>query len=252
MITSNIDVEDGLVNGAVGILEHVTLYENNLESPKIIWLNFNDKFVGNKARCSFVKYIAKNNLKKVLVPIMKVCLPVNINDKLGIQIKRNQFPLTAAEAMTIHKSQGQTYQEVCINTSTSKRVTIPMLYVALSRVTSLNGLFILKEFNPPKKINECLTNEISDLRKNRKVNLFFSNDFKGNELKVIYHNARSLKLHFKHVLSDQWYHQANILVFSETRVIGKNLNIPGYYIKYQVDAIDGKKGVIIFVKNNLL
>jgi ATP-dependent DNA helicase PIF1 len=52
-----------------------------------------------------------------------------------------QFPVRLAFALTIHKSQGQTYEQVAIDLTTAAFATGQM-YVALSRCTSLEGLYL--------------------------------------------------------------------------------------------------------------
>lgn len=52
-----------------------------------------------------------------------------------------QFPLKLAWALTIHKSQGQTYDSVTIDLSTGTFAPGQM-YVALSRATSMEGLYL--------------------------------------------------------------------------------------------------------------
>ena len=52
-----------------------------------------------------------------------------------------QFPVRLAWALTIHKSQGQTYQSVALDLTTSTFAPGQM-YVALSRATSLEGLYL--------------------------------------------------------------------------------------------------------------
>jgi ATP-dependent exoDNAse (exonuclease V) alpha subunit len=76
----------------------------------------------------------------------KVCIPRIImtpNDtKWPFKLKRRQFPLSVCFAMTINKSQGQSLKNVGLYLS--KQVFCHgQLCVALSRVTSRNGLKVL-------------------------------------------------------------------------------------------------------------
>jgi hypothetical protein len=62
----------------------------------------------------------------------------------GHYIQRtNQYPLKLAYAFTIHKAQGQTYEKLILDLSS--HIFAPgQLYVALSRVKSLQGLYLTK------------------------------------------------------------------------------------------------------------
>lgn len=52
-----------------------------------------------------------------------------------------QYPIRLAWALTIHKSQGQTYESVALDLTTAT-FAAGQLYVALSRATSLEGLYL--------------------------------------------------------------------------------------------------------------
>jgi hypothetical protein len=55
-------------------------------------------------------------------------------------VNRTQFAMVECEAMTIHKAQGQTYSSVAVHLSSM--LSRALLYVALSRVTELDGLYL--------------------------------------------------------------------------------------------------------------
>lgn len=65
----------------------------------------------------------------------------------GHVIRRNQFGLDLGYAVTDYKSQGETVSCAFIDISEGTYFSI---YVMLSRVRSLNGLFILNDFNADK------------------------------------------------------------------------------------------------------
>lgn len=65
MITTNIDIEDGLVNGACGILKYIEFEKNQ---PKTLFLDFNSDRVGTKARREY-KQNLPDGVKRNWVPI---------------------------------------------------------------------------------------------------------------------------------------------------------------------------------------
>ena len=73
-----------------------------------------------------------------------------------------QYPIKLAWAVTIHKSQGQTFEKVIIDLDRGS-FAHGQTYVALSRVTSLEGLFLTRPIN------------ISDILYNNDLKLSFLN-----------------------------------------------------------------------------
>ena len=68
--------------------------------------------------------------------------------------KTNQYPLKLAYAFTIHKSQGQTYEQIVLELH-SHIFASGQLYVALSRVKTLQGLYLTK----PVSISDIIVDQ---------------------------------------------------------------------------------------------
>lgn len=119
MLRKNLDVQDGLVNGACGSVEHVTTHSNR-EVEKV-WVKF-DKDAGSK-------WQAANETTSVAISRCSA----SFDDKDGSKAERRQFPLVLAKATTIHKSQAATYH-AGVHARLDKHVKQEgQAYVALSR-----------------------------------------------------------------------------------------------------------------------
>ncbi|GFS68630.1 ATP-dependent DNA helicase [Trichonephila clavipes] len=165
MITMNLDVENGLVNGAIGTLkyieyltedEQVTIYgttEVDVEpqpstSTRIrkrvhLWLEFPNPSMGQLCRVKAKPHVMckRDVLDLKWTPI--VTRTANIPLGGNIKCRRNQFTVVSASTITIHKSQGGTFDEVVFNCDKSQQ--IQLVYVALSRVTSIDGLYLTND-----------------------------------------------------------------------------------------------------------
>lgn len=114
MCTANIDIEHGICNGSQGIIIDLK------ESPKIRFTN------------GFIMVIPKHHWQSIDYP----------------RIAIKQYPLQLAWALTIHKIQGATLNMAQMDVGTSI-FEYGQTYVAMSRVKSLEGLY-LSDFNPNK------------------------------------------------------------------------------------------------------
>ncbi|GFS50938.1 ATP-dependent DNA helicase [Trichonephila clavipes] len=79
-----------------------------------------------------------------MVNINRRYATVSLNRNRSIHAKRNHFPLKPACSLTIHKSQGSTFEEIVYKYS--KAHSLPLVYVALSSVTAQKGFHIVNVF----------------------------------------------------------------------------------------------------------
>jgi len=113
MITTNIDVSDGLTNGAVGKL--VCIERDDSGEITFVWLEFlNLPKTGEKNRKQVVGHVVVNNISKTAVPIRRKLSTIPLNNNKTINNKKSHLLLVCTCAMTIHKSQGSTFSEIAL------------------------------------------------------------------------------------------------------------------------------------------
>ena len=128
-------------------------------------------------------------------------------------VVRQQFPLKASSAKTIHKAQGQTKTQVIVDMSTGSRPH--QHYVAFSRVTCLQGLHLLNGFNGQIKVDKAVIQEMERLRRDAHITLSYKPvNLNRTDLVTVFQNAQSLRLHMPLVKTDSTYTNAERNLFS--------------------------------------
>ena len=132
MLVANLDVASGLVNGSMGTITNIepcgvnVLFDNGIQSI-------------------ITPHTWELSLQNVIVTV-------------------DQIPLILAYSITIHKSQSLTLESASMDLETC--FTDHMVYVALSRLTSSNGLY-LRSFKESKiKVNKKMQKYLSKLKLN--------------------------------------------------------------------------------------
>jgi hypothetical protein len=147
MLTLNADVEDGLLNGAIGVLRCVEYYPttHNDDESMCAWLEFDIEYIGRRVRLKYRPHVRSEPglLNERWLPIERRASTINITARIKCRLV--QFPLLAACVLTIHKSQGGTFNQIVYHYHKNHKQQL--MYVALSRVTSLEGLFITNATN---------------------------------------------------------------------------------------------------------
>ena len=162
MITTNIDVTEGLTNGVMGTVRNVVIDETT-GKMSIILVAFDSEHVAQEAMYTSVYHSINQND----VPIHRTQATFPIQKKASFQATRSQFPLTLAWAVTIHKCQGLTLPEIFIDMTPAKGKFKPReAYIAFNRVRTLEKLHIINYTWSQIHVSEHVEKEMKRLRKN--------------------------------------------------------------------------------------
>lgn len=260
MIQNNIDTNDGLANGTCGLLCQIdkidvpTIDEdtNELEITtfaKDIWLDFYDPEIGELKRKQYPIRYANDN--RILTPISTIKQTVRHNIEQSWFVNAHQFPIEPCEAMTIHKAQGATIQTLAIDIEKKNISQKALLYVALSRCRTIEGLFLFSTTGRKSIVQDESFLNYSDEKKkkiiknNRKLNTSYqmlqfmrknclitnnfpflkiddtttkqTSDFhEKNSYLIMFHNAGNLVRHMNSIKNDWAIKKADILFYAET------------------------------------
>ena len=256
-LISNIDVEDGLINGAQCLIKYIeTTTKNETTYPYIVWTEFKNPDIGTNHRKKY-SYLYTNNRNRNWTSIIKIKRTFLIKDHW---IHRLQFPLHQAAAHSIHVSQNSTYPEIYVDLNTfstpPKIFWEHMHYVAFSRVTSISGLYIenINEQNisVSKKVSEYLQNALEN--NTLQTNIQFSDN---NKFNILFNNSRSFKKHFTTIQNNKIILQQDINIFLESHLSrhdsSTNYNINDNIIirADQKNTTHPYYGIIAYVKNTI-
>ena len=210
--THNISVDDGICNGTPCVLKKIQ-YLNMLSAvPSCLWMKFLDSNIGKQTRRKYSHYFTAD-IEPDWTPIWAVKRTFMFRNKAVV---RQQFPIKPSSGKTIHKAQGQTKEQIVVDTTRGTRAHHH--YVAYSRVTSIQGLYLLNGLNGNVSVDKNVVLEMKRLRTNARLELSFKPICAHtNDLVVVFQNAQSLRAHFRLVQNDATFTDADILGFAETR-----------------------------------
>ena len=251
MVIRNIDVQDGLVNGAQGTIVD---FLPNSANVKALVVKFDKPNIGLSARASSTFDLS--SFDKSVVPITRVDVAFSTSvNRTGLSITWTQFPVKLAFACTIHKVQGLSVDNLVV--SFEKKFSGGQAYVALSRCRTIQGLQIIN-FDPSKITQNSLVKKemtrLCDTMKLPKPYVHLQRPLTCGILTMSLLNARSLRLHFSDVLSDLLTDFADILMFTETHLYNNQASqfqIPQFdHIVSPPEKSHNHHGLACYYKNN--
>ena len=201
MLIRNVDITIELVNGAMGTVIRILSGPPGSSIPQAVQVLFDNEKIGKNQESS-----TQGSEHK----------PINITlfeENLNNNAIRRQFPLWLAWACTTHKVHGITTDTAVV--SMKDIFAAGLAYVALSRVTSINGLLI-EDLDEDKiywteeisdalqKMTQYLTPQLNDQSMNQ------------NELHVLLHNIQGLIPHIEDMRANSDIANMNFICLTET------------------------------------
>ena len=168
-----------MANGSGNVVKLVQVPQTDKPSG-IVWLEFDHPHVGEKTRRDN-KNLYVHGIQHSWTPIKPVTAQFTVGRNRSVQVIRKQFPLRPAAAKTIHRAQGDTETKFVVNFDTKR--TIPHIhYVGLSRVTTIEGLYITDLCEKKIAVSEDMRMEMKELRTQRKLNFCISPIYRADEV----------------------------------------------------------------------
>ena len=216
MLTSNVSISDRLINGQIGTVASVK--RNSDAVVEVIYVKFDDVNAGVLQMNNDV--FARHNH---VVPLTRIEGQILIGPSTtkGV-ITRIQFPLMLAWACTVHKVQGLTLDNAVISFQLEKQkiFNYGQMYVALSRVKTIDGLYCIGNYNSaaircdPKSLLEYeILRESSRMRP---IDEEMKTDDNGLTISVL--NCRSLRKHANDIKRVNSLISSDALFLTETQI----------------------------------
>ena len=265
--------EDGLVNGSRGYVQAVQVSKSNKEKVDIVWVVFNDPNVGRLYRAEHYHLRDKFNPgHKLATPILPVRKGFNL--KFGnVEYQRQNFPLSLSYAITAHKSQGWTLDEVIIDFGSEENIKMkPFIiggsfYTALTRARNRHSVF-LKSFDisyiqvTPKieeKVETMIKYQPYLFKKIHLTEQVFN--FEPGEIKCGYLNINGLLMenHIEYLNADKNLVNLDFLVLAETKLTFEDnwkaieMKLSNWDVIRRYDSKENKKSMgmmLLSGKNN--
>ena len=209
-MTSNIDVIDGLVNGTMGVVVGFEMHANG-KDVRFVMVKFNNPEHGKERR---KKYNFESKYPGATA-VEFYETEVSLRRKATATCTVINIPLRLAWGLTLHKIQGHTIEKpTALIIALDCWLQPGMVYVGLSRVKSLDQLYILEKFPVPKAVP--WPDALVEMKRLEVLDLSLPIQIPLNQFEIVSLNVISLPSHFEDIKVDPNLMSAKVLLLQET------------------------------------
>ena len=194
--------EDGLCNGARAYIDSFQFTEENETEIKYIWVVFRDENIGKQLRYDNRHLLQSHQPNHDLAVPIEVC-KIKFNIASGnVNYQRTQFPAVLAYAITAHRSQGETLEEVIIDFQGGKEkkpfIVEGSFYVAITRAKTAEKVYLASFDKSYIMSSNLVVNKMRSMQKFKQYifkKIYLSDKIfedSTKELKVGYLNIQNL------------------------------------------------------------
>ena len=206
MITKNIAVNDGLANGVMGRI--VDFVETGNQNVSHIIIKCDLPSVGRMHRVNCL-YCYQSDT----ICVGRESDHIDRQDnQFSTKRNRKQFPLRLSWAVTVHKAQGITVDQVVIGTK--DLFGTGMGYTALTRVRTEEGLFLMDLYLNKIYSNEKIDGILSQMRGMKCKSSIFQKS--PHFVNILCHNIEGLRCNFRGFCNHHFTNKADLICLSET------------------------------------
>ena len=264
MLTTNIDINDRLINGQIGTIVKIAFHQNT-NKPSVMFIKFDDSFAGVNAMSKCKDRYARENTTVPIQPVL-ARIKVRPGKPSSPEIQRLEFPITLAWACTVHKVQGLTLNEAVVSFELQRQnhFNFGQIYVALSRATSLQGLHIIGHMEDRHiRANPKVHLEYQRLRQiEAEDSISFTHTSVSTnahcQLRVSLLNIRSLRKHSIDIRCDVNLMKSDVLALTETHLLPHHSdveiqqNLTPFILHRQDHRTDKYLSLAVCTKENIL
>ena len=252
ILTTNVDVSDGLTNGTMGTVAHVV--KDSAGNINVILVLFENPSVSENT-CSASSY---KHINASTVPILKGQATFTVRGHKSCQASCTQFPLTLAWAVTIHKCQGLTLPEIVVMSPKKGKFAGGQAYVAFSHVHELCKLHIVNYTHTQIHVSPHAEAEMDQLQADHLV-CTFDNHFilKLADINLLHINICNLKWKIPDIKGDMLFNSTNTVSFNETHLSKSEslessmLGMDENFAVFRYDRDQSGGGIALFVSRTL-